>query len=519
MITRNSILKKTAQVGGYTLLSRILGIIRETALSRYLGPTAAFDVFLTAFKLPNSLRRLFAEGALSAALVPSLVKHMKHENKESISGIMAVSFLFFEGIVTLICMLVMLFPAYTFHLMAPGFSQELVAMGAPLLRVLMPFILFLSCSAIMGAALHAVSHFFVPAIAPILLNIVFITGAGVCLYYNLDVIWLCGFIVAGSALQLLIHTFAYFKEGFTLRMVTKKDIKEFGAVGLKFLLCLPTVSIMEINLFIDMTFASYLPAGDMSLLYLANRFANIPIGVFAVAFATILLPHFSRVVTLTPKRLPFYVTETIKLIAWAMIPTALLMVFFSESIFHTLFLSEKFTSTHVWHAAKILSFFMVGLFSFSLNKILVNVYYALHVTWVPSAIAAIATGINVLFNWMFLVRFGACGIALATALSAVFQTILLLGVLAIKYGVACSGRSIFRFFICYVAQLGAAFALFGALYYACYYAILHWLPPLVSALFIDTIIFWMWVGPLVLLLFWFLWATRKKAKVHVYFLS
>ena len=152
-LSKRSIIRKTMQVGGSTLMSRVLGIIREVLMVRYLGAGAMADAFITAWKIPNSLRKIFAEGALSAAFTPTMVKLIKEDKKDAANGLMSLGFLFFEGIVLALCTIVIITAPTVVWLMAPGFSPEQVARTVPFLRILMPFIFFISISALLAGAL------------------------------------------------------------------------------------------------------------------------------------------------------------------------------------------------------------------------------------------------------------------------------------------------------------------------------------------------------------------------------
>lgn len=519
MFSKSTIRKKTAEMGVLTLISRFFGITREVLMVRYLGPTAISDIFLTAFKIPNSLRKIFAEGALSAALVPSLVQALKQGGKKQVSGLLMASLLFFEFLVLLLCFAIIIWSEPVLQFIVPGFSQQAVQEGIPFLRVLMPFIFFLSSGAVIGAALHATGHFFIPAFAPILLNIIFIFGLSVCIWFDLPVIWLCWFIFFSGITHLLLHIAGYIKEGFSFTKIKKEDFSQFWAISAKFLLCLPTISLMELNLFIDTSFASYLPAGSISLIHYANRFAGIPMGIFAVALSTILLPHFSRVALAAPKRLPFYLVESLKLIFWLMIPTSVLMGFFSQDLFYTVFLSKKFTLEHVQIAGQVLAIFSWGLFSFSANKILACLFYAIHVTWVPALISLVAITLNMLFNWFFLSWFGIFGLAFATTLSAIIQTIILLFVLHKSYKVHVHAIHFLRFIIRYGAQILMVGGIFYGIYCGIIAFITHLLPQSLEYVLLKTIGLWVWVGPLAAIMFGSLWITRTWFGVHVYFLN
>jgi putative peptidoglycan lipid II flippase len=519
MFTKKAILTKTIQMGIYTLLSRGCGIIREIFMVKYLGASALSDAFLTAFKIPNSLRKFFAEGALSAALVPALVTRMHKGGKKDVAGLMAVTLLVFESIVLALMAIIIVYAQPIIGAIAPGFSDEQIAHAVPFVRILMPFIAFISTSALLAAPLQAVGNFFVVAISPVILNGLFIAGLLTCLWGKLSPDILCWFIVVGSFLQLLLHAIVFARLHFSFGRITKSDLAAFGKLFLNFLLCLPSISMMELSLFIDTSFASYLPSGQLSLLYYANRFANISIGVFAVSFSTILLPHFSRIRTYAPRRLHFYLYESLKFVLWVMIPAAILLAFFSYEIFYTLFLSQKFTLDHVMEAHYILWAFSVGLIFFACNKIILNVYYALGIAWIPAIVSMGATIVNAVCNWFLLFRFQARGLAAATSFSAALQCAVLFFIAHRFYGFRLFLAPL-AFFICrYTIQLICFCTLWFVLYNGCVYGIQHFLPAIIAYLLLDTFGFWCWVGPFVGVLFGALWYWRALFGIRLYFLE
>jgi putative peptidoglycan lipid II flippase len=320
MFTRKIVMQKTKEVGLYTLLSRCFGILREVLIVRFIGANALGDAFFTAWKVPNSMRKIFAEGALSAAFVPAIVQKVRKDGRTSINGLMSIGFLVFEGIVLLLCAVLMIKAAPFIKLIAPGFSPDQVAAGALYLRILMPFIFLISTSALLVGPLQSVGHFFMPAFGPVLLNIVYITGLVLCLIYKLSIETLCWFIISGGVLQLIGHLVVYIRLHFNFGAISKEDLSQFFWIFLYFIPCLLSMSVMEVGLFIDTSFASLLPKGTVSLINYANRFMGIPLGVFAVAFSTTLLPHFSRVSSYAPKRLGFYLFEATKLVWWVIAP-------------------------------------------------------------------------------------------------------------------------------------------------------------------------------------------------------
>lgn len=541
---KKSIIKKTAEVGGSTLLSRLFGIIREVLMARYLGAGVISDAFLTAFKIPNSLRKIFAEGALSAAYIPTFVHMIKRNDKKEIDGVMTLSFVIIQGLLALLCIGMVWHADFVIRIIAPGWYDvsdatfswagvrlpaawggfgtplEQVAYTIPFLRILMCIILFISSSWLLASALQAVNHFFIPAISPVILNIVLVLALWGGILFNIPVSspYLSYMIVVGVVIQFMLHVAAYFHYHFSFGPITLQSWHYFKQVLIKFLPVMLSMSVMEVGTFIDMSFASYLPKGSVSLIHYANRFMGIPFGVFATAFATILLPHFSHVTSYAPKRLSFYMLETAKFVLWVTLPVAILMSFFAQDIFITMFLSDKFTYTQVVEAAYILMAFLSGLFFASFNKILLNVYYALHNTRVPALISISAIVLNIVLNGLFIGPMQAVGLAFASALSWMVQTILFLMCLYYLFDFNIYLLPFASFILRYLMQLGVI----GTICYLLY-AFIQALIFAYAGIWTDmlrySILYWVWVGPLCLLLFVLLWYTRRMFGLRIYFLE
>jgi putative peptidoglycan lipid II flippase len=538
---KKSILSKTIQVGTSTALSRVLGVMREVLLGNYLGASPLFDSFITAFKIPNSLRKIFAEGALSASFVPTIVTMMKAGDKNHVNAFMTRSCLVIEGILIALCGLIFWQAEGIIRFIMPGWfvgHESVYLIGFPIpaawcgfgdplpqvttavlfLRILIAFIVFISSSALLASVLQAVNHFFVPAFSPILLNLFFIAGVLIGWFGGYSPVVLCTFILLGGLLQFLMHLWVYYKLGFGFSAVydVQADIY-FRQVLKKFFPCLLSMSLMEISLFIDTSFASYLPAGSITLIYLANRFMGIALGVFAVAFSTILLPHFSRISTYAPQRLSFYVLESAKFIFWVTIPVVIMMSFFADTIFHTLF--SKFSALQAHDAGQILIAFLLGLFFFSLNKIILGVYYALHNTRTPALIAFVSTLINICLNALLMNQYQGMGLALATSCAGIAQTVLLLIFLRIHFGFTIYLSPFINFVRSYCVQLVAFLVPMVGIYYASAWFIAHLFSPQLTHFFLESLGLWFWVGPLCALTFCALFYTRKRFNVQLYFLD
>lgn len=518
LLSKKAIRQKTIQMGSLTLASRGFGLVREILLARYLGNGILSDAFWTAFKVPNMLRKIFAEGALSAAFIPTIVQIVRSEEKKEANSLMSLAFLIFEGFVLLICLLFMIAAKPLIYFMAPGFSVEQINQTAPMLVILMPFIFFISGGALLAGSLQAQNHFFVPAIAPIFLNFIFILGATVGIAYNLPVTYLCFMIILGGLVQFLAHLIVYYRLSFSFGAITKKAFSAFAKVFAKFLVCIPSMSLAEVSLFIDTQFASYVIGGVSSITY-ANRFMGIPLGVFATSFATILLPHFSRISSYAPKRFSFYLLESSKLIFWVTIPIMLGMIFFSRTIFITLFLSDNFPMDQVIRTSNVLIVSLLGLFFFSLNKIILNIFYACHKTFIPTMIALVSTMSNIALNFVLMARFEIAGLALATTTAAAIQTILSIYFLKKTLKISLFPKRFFNFLYHYVLQLGTIGSLFLGAYYLTKITFGMLFTSTTANFLLNGIGIWLWVTPLSLTTFLVLFYTRKIFKVSLYFLD
>lgn len=515
---KQSILKKTLEVGGNTFVSRMLGLTREILLMKFLGIGVFADAFTTAFMLPNSLRKIFAEGALTAAFLPTFITLFKKKGKEEANRLMVLSFVVFETVLIFLCGFIMWNARATVQLVSSGYSEAQVAATVPLLRILMPFIFFISTSALLASALNSVHHFFVPAFGPVLLNIIFILGLVTCLKFSLAANYLCWIILFGGVLQCAMHIITYLNLGFSFAWWNTNTYKYFFQVVGKFLLCFISMSVMEVNLFVDQWFASYLAVGSVTLIKYANRFMGIPLGVFAVAFSTILLPHFTRVKLENPERLNFYLLEATKFVFWVTIPATLIISFLSSQVFLTLFasMSSKFPIERVPEAGSILIGFMFGLCFFSLNKILLSLYYSFHDTFYPTVISLIATVLNIVTNYYFVALWGGFGLALATSLSGFVQMLLCLFFLCKKHKFKMHADQVFSFLLKYSLQVMVTLMPLW-LAYPYLYTLVAKMP--YAYFFTKSFGFWIWAGPLILATYAMLYFSRKYFDIDLYFLD
>ncbi len=514
-LTKKSILKKTVLVSSLTLLSRILGVFREFLMARFLGVGAISDAFVASFKLPNFFRHIFAEGALGASFVPAIVKTVKEGNREEANGLMTISFLFFEGIVLLMYVFVILHTNWVLLLLAPGFSADQIAYAIPFTRILFSFLFFISSSALLAGALNSVNHFFVPAFGTPLWNMFFIATLIICLAYKLPATYMCLGIIIGAFAFFLMHLITFFKYNFTFGSITPGARAAFKSVLSKFLPCLFGVSIVELNMFISGSIASFLPKGSMTLLYYGGRFMNIPLGMFAVALASVLLSHFSRLVLYAPRRLSFYLLEVAKLVTWAILPAALFLMFVSHELFIFL-LGNKVTPEQSAQGAWILILYCTGLLFLCLNKILLSMFYALKDTWSTTLAAGLCAAVNISLDILSLFYFGAYGIAMSNTISSLCMSILALILLRKRHHITFFLKRYLRFLWRYLLNLIIAIALFLLGFMLIRTIFVWWGMPMCV---LHGIGYWLVMSMLVTGTVLFMFFTRRLFGIEVYFLK
>ena len=522
-----SILKHTSNIGILSLISRCIAFLREVLLIRLLSIGATSDIFFTAFRIPNTMRKIFAEGVLSSILVPALISAEHKGGRSHINRLTTLSFLIIESTIFAFCMFVFYYASSVITLITPGFSPEKVAHAAQLLKILISFILFISSGAIFAAALQAQKKFFIPAIAPAILNVLYVISLSICLYYNFSTEAFCYLMIAISIVYFVLHLVAYLYLQFTLSPPTKETWHEFKIVMIQFFPCFLSVGILEINHFINTGFGSYLPDGTLTLIRYSFQFVNIPVGIIAASLSTVLLPHFSKINLEHPDSLSQQIYEAVKFIIWSTLPICFLLAFFSREIFQTLFIGDAQALSKVPLAQSIFIAYLIGLLAFSLNKIFLSIFYALRLSFVPMIATIISIIINFTLNSLLLETYQGAGIAFAASVSSIFQSLFFLIFLYAHLKLKSYWKEYCYFFISYGTQLIAFCSMFWFTFRALYHLIaqtniswtLHFFNiyslSLTTSFFLNSIGIWLWAGPLSLLLLWLLHITRKRFAISL----
>ncbi|MDM8544962.1 murein biosynthesis integral membrane protein MurJ [Candidatus Venteria ishoeyi] len=417
-------------VSGFTFLSRILGFVRDMVIAQVFGASTATDAFLVAFKIPNFMRRLFAEGAFSQAFVPVLGEYKETREQhyvkhliDHVSGALA-------GILTLLTVLGIFAAPLLVLIFAPGFAQmpEKYALATDLLRITLPYMLFISLTAFAGGILNTYGRFAVPAVTPVLLNLCMIAAAlWFTAWFERPVLALAWGVFVAGVVQLLFQIPFLYRLGLLPKFAWQWPLHSGVRKVLRLMLpAIFAVSVTQISLLIDTLMASFLVTGSITWLYYSDRMLEFPVGVFGVALATVLLPRLSQ---LSAKKSEVAYQHSLNWgLRWVFLiglPSMLGLMLLSGPILTTLFYHGAFRAEDVTMSSYSLIAYSVGLLGFVLIKILASGFFSRQDTKTPMRIAVIAMLVNITLNFMLIWSLAHIGLALATALSALLNAALL----------------------------------------------------------------------------------------------
>ena len=419
---RRGLMRSGLVVSAMTMLSRVMGLVRDVVVATFLGAGNGSDAFFVAFKIPNFLRRLFAEGAFNQAFVPVLSEYSTQRTKQEIRELLNAVAGSLTALLALITALAMLGAPWLVWLFAPGFGRDpdKLAMTADMLRLTFPYLLLISLTAFSGSVLNTWNRFAVPAFTPVLLNISLI-GAALLLMPLMEepamaLAW--GVLIAGAA-QLA------FQVPFLMRLgLLPTPWPNFAHDGVKRILKLMVpalfgVSVSQINLLLDTVLASLLAAGSVSWLYYSDRLVELPLGVFGVAIGTIILPALSkRHAEQSTEHFSAMLDWAIRVVLLLGVPAALALAVLAEPFLITLFHYGAMTDNDIQMAAMSLRAYAFGLVAFMLIKVLAPGFFARQDTKTPVKVGIIAMVANMVFNLLLIWPLAHAGLALATALSA-----------------------------------------------------------------------------------------------------
>jgi len=432
-----------------TLISRLFGYIRDMIIADLFGARTAADAFFVAFRIPNLLRRFTAEGALTAAFVPVYSEALKRKGKLGAFPIICNLITILTAVLMIVTAIGVIFAPWIVKIIAPGFTSDphTYQLTTELTRIMFPYLLLISIAATFMAALNSMGRFFVPAIAPALLNVAIIVCA--LLFYDKfeePTTALAIGVLIGGVLQMAVQIPVLVKLGF--RYAPSFDLKDVATrkIGALMIPAAFGMAVAEVNVFVDTILASLLPSGSVSYLFYGNRLVQFPLGVFGVAVGIAALPVMSaQVAKGKTSKLAGLLSHSLRLIFFVSIPSTIGLIILANPIINTLFERGQFDETARAGSALALILYAVGLVAFAGVKVTVSVFYSLQDTSTPTKVAAWCMVLNVALNLLLMGPLKHGGLALATSISSMVNILTLLWLLRKRlesidgYNIAKSG--------------------------------------------------------------------------------
>lgn len=430
-MSQKKLVRNISMMSIAVFISRILGLIRDTVMAYFFGTTYLNDAFIVAYKIPNLLRLLFGEGALSTAFVPLYNEIGIKEGKKSQMdfALQVISILCFFLII--LSLLGMLFAPYIVRLLYPGLQPATMSLAIDLTRIMLPYLFFIGLSSTLIAILNSHDYFFMTGLSSALLNVGMISTILIPWFiYKPDgtrlIYWAAWGVFVGGCLQTLVN-FPYMRKiGYRFKIIFSFKGRALEAMWKRFIPSMIGIGIREINLIADSLMASFLTVGSITALEYGNRLMQLPLGIFAISTGTALLPLYSRHVT---NKDYDSLTQSLKFsaisLAYVMIPITMLIFLLKQDFVNLIFQRGAFDARASLMTQQALFYYSLGLLFFSLNQTVTPLFYAAKDTKTPVKIAAVMVALNIVMNFILMQFIGHRGLALSTSLTALANYIVL----------------------------------------------------------------------------------------------
>jgi len=468
-MSKRHIIRSAGIIGFATVISRILGFVRDILIAKFFGTARYAQAFVVAFRIPNMLRDLIGEGATNAAVVPVLSEYCQTKKKEEFwhlaNVLLNVALIVLAGVT----LLGVAFAPVIVRLIAPGFigDPEKLKATVYLTRLIFPYVLLVGLLAYSMGILNSLRHFSAPAFAPSILNLSIIICA---LLRQGSVSALAAGVLIGGVVQLAVQIPVLFSKGFAFNFksgIRHPAVKKIGV------LLVPRVvgsGVYQINLFVSTMLASLshiVGAGGVAALYYANRIFQFPLAIFGIAIAQAALPTMSREALESGlDKLKETLSFSLRAVNFIMLPASVGLIVLARPITSVLFERGMFDQYSTFITSRALMFYSIGLFSYAGIKILVSCFYSLKDTLTPVKVASASLVVNIVLNLIFMFPMKISGLALATSLSGSFNFFLLFFILRKKIG----GIDGYRISISFIKVFAASMVM-AALIYICAFKI------------------------------------------------
>ena len=417
-----NLIKSTSTFSFFTIISRLLGYVRDILIAVFLGAGPLADAFFVAFRIPNTFRRLFSEGTFNAAFVPSYSSLLKNrKNSEEFAN--SIFNLLILGLFFLVLIIEILMPLFVF-LIAPGFDGDLQKMELviTLTRITFPFLFFISLASFFSAILNSHNKFAIASASPIILNILLISVLLFGKILNDQLVYYLSYAVTASGILQFIFLYFFVKKYFLPKV--SMQIKIDDKVKIFFKKLLPSIfssGVTQINILIGTIIASF-QTSAVSYLYYADRIYQINLAIAGIAIGTVILPQLSKYAQSKDKKnMSLIQNKALELSLFLSIPAATALLIASEEITSSLFGYGSFDESSVKNSAKALFYFAIGLPAFSLIKVFSSFFFAHHNTKIPFYISIISVLLNVFISIIFFKEVGFLIIPIATTISSWFN--------------------------------------------------------------------------------------------------
>ena len=421
-----NLIKSTGTFSFFTIISRLLGYVRDILIAMFLGAGPLADAFFVAFRIPNTFRRLFSEGTFNAAFVPSY-SALLGKKKPSENFANNIFNLLILGLFFLVIIIEIMMPLFVF-LISPGFDgdPQKMELAITLTRITFPFLLFISLGSFFSAILNSHNKFAIASATPIILNIVLIGVLFFGKILNDQLVHYLSYAVTISGIIQFIFLYFFTKKYFSPRL--KFNIKIDQKIKTFFKKLLPSIfssGVTQINILVGTIIASF-QAGAVSYLYYADRVYQINLAIAGIAIGTVILPQLSKYVQNNKEdKINLIQNKALELSLFLSIPAAIALLIASEEIISSLFGYGSFEEASVKNSAKALFYFGLGLPAFSLIKVFSTFFFARHNTKIPFYISLASVLLNIFISIIFFKEIGFLIIPIATTISSWFNAILL----------------------------------------------------------------------------------------------
>jgi len=463
--SENSKIAKAAGVVGIsTMLSRVLGLIRDIIVAAVFGAGWIYDAFLVAFRLPNLLRRIIGEGSLTVSFVPVFTEYLQKKSKDEALELANVAFTLLSIILVIISLLGVLFSPLIVALNAPGFikTPDQFALAVFLNRLMFPYIFFMSLVALCMGILNSFRHFAAPALSPVILNISMILATLILHdFFSQPIIALAVGVMIGGVLQLAMQWPFLLKYGLKLKFKLNLHHPGIKQISILILPAMLAAAVNTLNVIIGQILASFLPKGSVSYLYYADRVMELPLGIFAIAIGTAILPSFSRHTAAgNMDDLKSSISFALRLMLFVTLPAMVGLMALSLPIISVLFQRGAFNGEATILTSQALFYYALGLWAFSVIRVIVPAFFSLQDSKWPLKAAVITLVVNLSASLVLMQFLKHNGIALANSLAAIVNVVILMCVLKKKIGRFLSRdfySSLFKIIISCVIMLCSIF--------------------------------------------------------------